>query len=66
MWVIIVSCLIVSNIITVWWALTKRVRISNQVRALQKALAAFQVEGHTLLEIRRINPDTIFMRNPER
>ena len=66
MWLAIVCCLVLSNAATLWWALTKRLGVSKQVRALQRAVASFQSEGYALLEIRRINPDNIFYQNPER
>lgn len=66
MWLALLCiCLTISNAITLWWALTKRVRVSHQVRALQRAVAAFSSEGYSLLEVRKINPDNVFMRNPE-
>jgi hypothetical protein len=66
MWLeIFCASLIIANIVTLWWALTKRVRVSHQVKALQSAVRAFSAEGYSLIEIRRINPDNVFMRNPE-
>jgi hypothetical protein len=62
----IIVALAVTNIATLLWALKTRVpiKISKQMRSLQAAIAAFEIQGHTLLKIERIPEDAVFLRNP--
>lgn len=63
---ICIAGLAISNILTLYYCFTKRIRASKQVRALQRAIASFEVEGQTILRIDRVNPDNVFLRNPGR
>lgn len=63
---IIIGLLFLTNLGTLLWAFKTRVpmKISKQVRAIQATIAAFEVEGQTILRIERIPPDLVFLRNP--
>lgn len=65
---IAIGFLILTNILTIYWALKTRVpvKISKQVRSIQNVIAAFEIEGQTILHITKIQPDQVFLRNPGR
>lgn len=60
--------LLITNAATIFWALKYRkpVKVSRQLKALQKVIAAFEVEGQTILHITRVNPDNVFLKAPSR
>lgn len=64
----IIVALILTNALTLLWAFKTRVslKLSPQVKALQRAVAAFEIQNQTVLRIERISPDSIFLRNPGR
>lgn len=63
----IIGGLLLTNIVTIWgWYNQSRKGISKEVEALRRAIAMFESQGHTVLEIKRLNPDDIFLRSPER
>lgn len=61
----ILALLVVTNILTLIWGL-RRQPVSNKVKAIQRAIAAFEIEGHSILHISKINPDEVYLRSPER
>lgn len=63
---IVAGVLVVTNGLTLWWALNTRVEATPEVIALHKALNVFNRDGISLLKIEQINPDDIFLRNPNR
>ncbi len=64
-WVAI-SILIATNALTLIWALKTRIRPTRQVMALQRAIAAFESQGQSILRIDRVNPDDVYLRSPGR
>lgn len=56
--------LLITNGLTLYWALRTRVpfKSSKQLKALQRIIAAFEVEGQTVLHITKVNPDNVFLR----
>lgn len=59
----VVGLLVLTNIGTILWGLKRKPKVSKQVLALQKAIAAFEVEGQSILSIQRIPPDSVFLRS---
>lgn len=65
--IIVCALILVSvNILTIVWALKFRMPKHPQVAALLAAVQSFERNGTTLLRIEKIDPDHIFMRNPNR
>lgn len=62
------TVLVLTNAATLYWALKYRkpLKVSKQLAALQRVIAAFEVEGQTVLHITKIHPDQVFLRNPGR
>lgn len=58
-----IAILVLSNILTGWLAFRRRPKLSKQVLALQQAVAAFEVEGQTILHITKIAPDSVYLRS---
>lgn len=63
---VVVAILATSNAFTLYWAFTKRLKVSPKVIAIQKAIRVFDSEGEAILHITRINPDDVFLKNPSR
>lgn len=63
-----IAILVVSNALTLFWALKYRkpFKSSKKLKALQQVIAAFEVEGQTILHIQKIRPDDVFLRNTSR
>lgn len=66
MFEIITTILAITNGVTLWWAFNKRLPATKQTIALKKAIAAFEVEGQSILSIQKINPENVFLRSPGR
>lgn len=62
----LIAILSITNLFTLYWLFFRRIKASAQVRALQRAIATFEVEGQTILRIDRINPDNVYLRSPGR
>jgi len=58
--------LLLTNTATLYWALKKRLPASKQTIALKRAIAAFEVDGQTILSIQKVNPENVFLRSPNR
>lgn len=65
-WIALSGLLLITNILTLIWALKTRIRPTKQVKALQNAIRAFEIEGQSLLRIDRINPNDVYLRSPGR
>jgi hypothetical protein len=63
---VVIALLAATNILTIYWALRFRGPIDKKLRLIKSAISEFEAKGYALIEFRRINPDNIFLRNPER
>ena len=68
---ILVSILVVTNAVTLYWALKKRIprakELDNEkVRKLWEFLTLFERDEETLLRIEKVNPDHVFLQRPDR
>ena len=62
----LILCLLVTNGLTLTWALVKRRPKNNKVDDLAKAISNFENNGQSILRIERINPDNVFLKSPGR
>ncbi len=63
-----VACiaLIATNAYTLWWSLKTRLPANKETIALKRLLATFEHEKSCLLHIEKIDPDSVFLQNPQR
>lgn len=64
-WALIIF-LALTNVATLWWHFkTQSKKIDLRTRQIKALISEFEMNGYALVEIRRINPDDVFLRNPE-
>lgn len=66
LWTIILA-LCLSNVATLWWHFKSQKQITTdpRIRKIKALVSEFETHGYALVEFRRINPDDVFLRNPE-
>jgi hypothetical protein len=60
---IAIAILLFSNLVLGFLLFMEKKR-NVKTDALRRVIAAFEVEGHTILDIRKINPDNLYLRHP--
>lgn len=65
LWALIIL-LAFSNVATLWWHFrAEKKKIDPRIRQIKALISDFETNGYSLVELRRINPDDVFLRNPE-
>lgn len=66
--ILLTLLLTLSNLVTLGFLIRavrqKKAEIPPEVEALHRALRTFEKEGHCLLSIAKIDPDSVFLRSP--
>lgn len=62
----LIGLLTLTNIATIWWCFNKRLPATKQTLALKNLIRAFEVEGESVLWVQKINPDHMFLMNPDK
>lgn len=62
----LLTILTLTNAWTLFLYFRKKPKLSKEVVALQKVVAAFEVEGQTILSIQKISPDSVYLRSAGR
>jgi hypothetical protein len=59
--------LCITNLISLYWAFFQRgPKVDEKILSIHRAIKAFEKDGDTLLQITRIDPDSVFLRNISR
>lgn len=60
----VIFTLVGTNLATLLWYFMNRP--SKQTRAIQRLIAAFEVEGQTILKIEKLRADDLYLKSPGR